>query len=205
MSSDPAAVRFRLSKTQMSLIWAGLDLIVQGFSSSSQKGFAPYSFPFLIHARPPNYGRAKFNPDLMNQIIELWRRLRSQSKTGGRVGMNTIEIRAAIFAVRVNMDWFRRRRNATRKNTARAKEFLGTDPASLKRLKQQSQRTIGSLERHLKRANSRLMAELERQDFDGFMALWRAHLIWMRFHLVYFKASHDSSRAKKASLSGGHR
>ena len=39
----------------------------------------------------------------------------------------------------------------------------------------------------MKRANYRLLAEVEREHYEGFMTAWHAHVRWIRLHLVYFK------------------
>jgi hypothetical protein len=132
----------------------------------------------------------------MNKVLNLWRRLRPKAHNGGRVPMNAIEIRSAILAVRINLDWCRYERDKAHKY---AKKLRGTRYApeaertlqlvmeNLNEVKKKAPRIIRSLERHLKRANSRLLAEMDPLHYDAYMKLWRAHVRWIRLHLVYFK------------------
>jgi hypothetical protein len=61
------------------------------------------------------------------------------------------------------------------------------DADSEKRLKRQTARAIQTLERHLKRANYRLLTQITRPGYDALMTAWRSHLLWMRLRLAYFK------------------
>lgn len=210
MTSDSTAVRFRLSRSQMSHIWPGLDLILNGHSSNRTGKNSRFCYPFRLNPPAPGFNRGEYSADLMSRVIELSRRLRPKAFTGGRVQMDTIEIRAAIFAVRVNLDWRRyqiararktlKDRRVVEKTTPRnrvkttraerhvdrAKESLQDALDAYCHLKNGAPRVINTLERHLKRANSRLMAEVERAEFNTYMQTWRAHLRWMRLRLVYF-------------------
>ena len=77
--------------------------------------------------------------------------------------MNTIEIRAAILAIRVNVDWWRGQQRHWRKSSKETKRRFELDREGLHKLKKKAQQTIRSLERHLKCANGRLLAEVDRQ------------------------------------------
>jgi hypothetical protein len=124
----------------------------------------------------------------MKGIVELRRRLRPQAKTGGRTHMTSVEVRAAIFAVRVNTAKARGEKLRYRKvKVLRTKQILGIDPAALEELKKKSARTIDSLERHMKRADFHLHKQVTAQKFSEFMNSWRANLRWIRLHLAYFK------------------
>ena len=72
--------------------------------------------------------------------------------TGGRVEMNDIDIRAAIFAARVNLQLLRRNVHDARRKDAKTKKTLGLDRVAIKKRKQQTGPVIESLERYLKRA-----------------------------------------------------
>lgn len=61
------------------------------------------------------------------------------------------------------------------------------DPGTLKELKAKSARTIRSLERYTKRADYRLRELVPQENYFGYMNSWKAHLRWIRLHLVYFK------------------
>jgi hypothetical protein len=187
MSSDPIAVPFRLSKSQMSVIWPGLDRIVNGYSRYRNPKLYQHSFPFKIRPPAPGFDRGTRSDDFMDQIVELWKRLRPKARAGGRVRMDAIEIRAAVLAIRVNLDWWRVQRHMARNYAERAKLVLAVDPSTISKRERKAKQTIRSLERHLKRANYRLLAEVERQSYHAYMAKWRAHVRWIRLHLVYFK------------------
>jgi hypothetical protein len=101
--------------------------------------------------------------------------------------MTTIEIRIAIFAVRVNLDLRRKRKHDARKASVEAKRRMGIDTKSLSALARRSRRTIATLERHLKRSNRAAIAILTNEVYEAVTWAWREHLRWMRLHLAYFK------------------
>jgi hypothetical protein len=171
----------------MSYIWPGLDLIANGYSSHFKGKTNKFSYPFRIYPPAPGFNRGAFNADLMSRIVELRRRLAPKGHTGGRLQMDPIEIRAAILAIRVNLDWWRYLKYLRRKESQEMKESLGVDLQSLRKQEVRGQRVIRSLERHLKRSNSRLLKEVGRGAYDALMSTWLAHVRWMRLYLVYFK------------------
>lgn len=187
MTSDPAAVRLRISAPQMSAIWPGLNRIVLAYSEYRQTGRYGYSFQSRLHPPSAEFDRGRFDRDLMAQILDLWKKLRPKANRGGRVQLNAIEIRAAILAVRVEADWWRLRKYEGRKYKARAKEMLGIDPESLRKIRKRASRTIDSQERHMKRANYRLQTRVGRDAYNALMTAWQAHVRWIRLHLVYFR------------------
>jgi hypothetical protein len=115
-------IPIRLTPTQMSVIWPGLDLIVLAESSRRTKGSAHYEYPFRIYPKYPGFDRGHFHPELMNVIVSLWKRLRGREKRGGRIQVNDIELRAAVFAVRTTMAHFRKRDRGLRKRISLARE-----------------------------------------------------------------------------------
>jgi hypothetical protein len=171
----------------MSLIWPGLDHIAKGYSAYQKAKVTPFSYPFRIYPPPASFDRGTFSKDLMDRVLDLWSRMRPKLQKGARLQMNTIEIRAAILAIRVNVDWWRDQQRHWRKLSKETERGFELDRKGLHKLKVRKQRTIRSLERHLKRANSRLLAEVGRQEYDGYMNMWRAHVRWIRLRLVYFK------------------
>jgi hypothetical protein len=174
MRTDPAAIRFRLTAAQMSVIWPGLDLIIETHAVRQQNKRVLYAYPFDIYPPPVGFDRGAFDTDMMGHVIAMGNALRSKATVGGRVKMNCIQIRAAIFAIRVNQGRWRRhnydvrRRNADTKRRRieiyRTKVELGDTNAqmemgplieeqNLKPLHIKSGRVVRSLERHMKRAN----------------------------------------------------
>lgn len=187
MKADPASVRLRLSATQMSVIWPGLDRIVRQYSGWSARKESLYTYPFRMYPPLPGFDRGTYNADLMDGIVNLSRRLRSKARAGCRTHMTSIDLRAAIFAVRVNTSWWQYQKVIGQKLEARTKEVMQIDPDTLKKLMTKSARTILSLERHTKRADYRLGALVSSEDYIEYMDSWKAHLRWIRLHLVYFK------------------
>ena len=66
----------------------------------------------------------------MDEIIGLWKRLKPKAKTGGRVQMDAVELRASIFSIRANLDYVRSRRYFYRRSTAEDKAALRLDDGS---------------------------------------------------------------------------
>jgi hypothetical protein len=96
----------------------------------------------------------------MAKIVALWKRLDSNAKSGGRVAMDTIELRATIFAIRANIDSVRYRKHLHHRSNRDMKTPLRIDDETLERLKISSKRVILTLERHLKRANRALQKSI---------------------------------------------
>lgn len=202
MSSDPAVVRLRLSPSQISAIWPGLDRIVRSYGSYRSSHNWIYSYPFRLYPPPRGFDRGTFDADLMDQMVGLWKRLRPKAKTGGRTQMNAVEVRAAILAVRVNLDWWRYEKHRQRKNAARATRLIGVAPETLSRLQKRAHRTIQALERHMKRANRQLLALVARDAYTALMNVWRAHVRWIRLHIVYFRPRRPILKATKKRYQG---
>jgi hypothetical protein len=91
----------------MSYIWPGLDLIAKGYSLHRAGKNSRFCYPFRLDPPSPGFSRGEYNADLMSHLIELRNRLRPKANAGGRVQMDAIEIRAAVLAIRVNLDWWR--------------------------------------------------------------------------------------------------
>ena len=187
MRSDPYAISIRLTPKQVSLIWSGLNEIVKSYSAWRGKKEPAFSYPFRLFPPVPGFNPGAFDPKFMELVLWDWKRLRSKVNCGGRFHMNTIQIRAAIFGARINMDWFKFRRDAARKHFNCPKGENESDGITQKRLKAQTDRVIRSLERHMKRANYRFRALISSAAYDGLMQQWRAHVRWMRLHFAYFK------------------
>jgi hypothetical protein len=141
----------------MTVIWPGLDRIVLAYSEYRKSGQSLYAYRSSHYNPSAEFNRGRINRDLMDQIVDLWKKLRPKAERGGRVRLNAIELRAAIFAVRVNSDWWRLQKYQGRKHKAKTKQMLRIDPESLRAIHIRASRTIRSLERHMKRANSRLL------------------------------------------------
>jgi hypothetical protein len=182
-----AAIRFRLSAAQISVLWPGLVLVIGLHVGRNMKGGIRVQYPFAMYPPPAGFDRGVFDQQMMDEILALWKRLHSKSKTGGRVQMSAVELGAAIFAIRSNIGYARRRRYDCRLKSAETKNELLIDNYSFEQLKIKSHRLIHSLERHLKRANTALSKSVTRDEFAALIGRWKAHLRWMRLHIVYFK------------------
>ena len=191
-------IRLRLSAVQMSVIWPGLDVLVKSYVARRDKKWTLYGCNLRMYPPPAEFDRGLFHPCLMDQIIDLRKRFRPNAQVGGRVQMNAIEVRAAIYAVRVNLGYWRWSRHYRRHLSPEAKVTYQLDAQSFNRLKVRSQRVIGSLERHMKRANRFLAKAASRDAYLALMGDWKAHLRWMHLHIAYFKPSPPVIRSYKA-------
>jgi hypothetical protein len=75
---------------------------------------------------------------LRNRIIGLSKLLHAKKRTGGRVHIDTIDIRSAILAIRVNLDRWRRQRYGMRKCDDRTNQRFETNRNSLIKLEKKS-------------------------------------------------------------------
>jgi hypothetical protein len=74
-----------------------------------------------------------------------------------------------------------------RKNELRTQQLYGVDRESRAREKQKVYSTIKTLERHMKRANRALKANVGEAAYNEVLLGWKQHLKWVRLHLVYFR------------------
>jgi hypothetical protein len=187
VSRITVSAKFRLSESQMSIVWQGLDRIIKSYVAHRTKGGLRYEYPFQIYPPPVGFSRGKFDRNFMDEIVGLWKRLRPKAKTGGRVQMDAVELRASIFSIRANLDYVRSRRYFYRRLKSEQKAAIRLDDGSFEQLNIKSQRVIHTLERHAKRANRSLLKSVPRDAYDSVMDAWRLHLRWMRLHIAYFK------------------
>ncbi len=171
----------------MSIIWPGLDLIFKSYLARSTKGTARYAFAFRMYPPSRGFKRGTFSQLMMERISALWKGLHPKAETGGRVAMDTIELRATIFAIRAYIDYVREKRRPRRRLSPELKTRHLLDDETFDRLKSKSNRMILTLERHLKRANRALQKSITQSAFAESMRIWREHLLWMRLHIAYFK------------------
>ncbi len=187
MDLDPTAVKIRLSKTQMSIIWPGLNFLVIALLSREKLGTCEFAYPCRVCPLPRGFDDGTYRPAMMDRIRALRIRMKPLAKTGGRAEMNDIDIRAAIYAARVNLQLLRRNVHDARRKDAKTNKTLGLDRAAIKKRKQQTGPVIKSLERDLKRATRSSLKITSRSEFAQMSKDWRSHLLWMKFHLAYFK------------------
>ncbi len=65
---------------------------------------------------------------MKGRIRALWIRMKPIATTGGRVEMNSIDIRAAIFAARINLQLLPRKAKNARRNNPKTKRILHGNP-----------------------------------------------------------------------------
>ena len=186
MNHPTTAIRFRFSAAQMSVLWTGLDLLISLHKERNTKGGIRFEYPFRMYPPPAGFDRGAFDQEMMDEILALWERLRPISTTGGRMQMNAVELRAAIFAIRAHISFVRRRRNDFGKRPG-PKNEPPIDDQSFEQLKIESKRVIHSLERRMKRGNNALLKSATREEYAALMGRWRLHLRWMHLRLVWFK------------------
>jgi len=171
----------------MSAIWPGLNRLITFYIARQKKGGIRFEYPFRIYPPPAGFDRGMFNQSTMDTILALWKRLHPKAQTGGRVQMDTIELRTAIFAIRTNLHFLRERWQAPQDLHPKSKNHDQIDRQSLHELKIKSQRVIRSLERHIKRANRALQKSITCEEYVTLLDTWAAHLRWMGLRLTYFK------------------
>jgi hypothetical protein len=181
------ATRFRLSRSQMSVALPGLDRVIRSYNSRRRQGGSRNAYPFRIYPPPSGFDRGTFDREFMDMVVALGRRLYAKVKAGGRVQMDAIELRAGIFAIRANVDFYRQRRRYQRRLSPQEKIEVLLDDESFGRLKIRSQRVILTLERHMKRANRALAKSITPDRYAAIANAWKAHLLWMWLHIAYFK------------------
>jgi hypothetical protein len=171
----------------MSIIWPGLDLVSRSYISRQRKGGIRYEYPFRTYPPPVGFNRGIFDQSLMEEILALWKQLRPKEKTGGRLQMTAIDLRASIFAIRAHLGFVRKARYDERRLGQGAKTRFLLDAESYAKLKAKSELVILSLERHMKRANRLLKKSIDQNEYHALINAWTAHLRWMRLHIAYFK------------------
>ena len=160
------SVPIRLTPTQVSVIWPGLDFIVKAESQRRTSGTATYCYPFRVYPPPGGFDRGVRYPEMMNVVIRLWRKLRSKKDHGGRVRLDSLELRCAIFAVRVTRGLGRILTRVLRKKIAQQKALMrkGLGPVD-GRLRQELAAMKMSEERYLElRRETTLAREKEAKE-----------------------------------------
>ncbi|HEY3704420.1 MAG TPA: hypothetical protein VGL22_05115, partial [Terracidiphilus sp.] len=180
-------VRFRLSKTQVDIIAPGIELLFLSHQTHQQKGTSPLAYPFRILPPPRGFDRGLYNQTFMDKTLALRKSIRARFHNGRWVQMDAFELRAAIFAIRANVEYARLLRRQQRSKDLEIKARLHIDDKSIAQLKAKSHRVIHSLERHMKKANRALIAVIGKEQYSALTIAWKAHLRWMRLHIAYCK------------------
>jgi hypothetical protein len=194
------AVRVRLSAAQIDTLAPGIGLLVHSYTTRMRSGSSPLAYPFRIYPPTRDFDRGCYEQAFMDKTLALWQVVKSKPKNGRRMNLDTWELRTAMFAIRVYVDYVRLLRNKHRRKSREVKAALHIDDKSFAQLKVKSHRLNGSLERHLKRANRASIQALGEEGFTKLTMHWKAHLKWMRLHIAYCKpwAVPHSGRRKRA-------
>ncbi len=205
-------VRFRLSARQISIIWPGLDFLINSYNVRKKKKAALYACPFGLMHLPPSFDRGTYHSKSMDEIVAAWQHLRPKFAKGGRVQLNALQIRGCLVAVRVHLALRRREifnaQRVLRRGPGKmsveieaklrdAKIELEADRKALFHLKVRSKRVIRTLERHMKRANRLLRLSIPPYEYKSLTAAWKAHLRWIHLHLAYFQTVKVTTGRKK--------
>jgi hypothetical protein len=173
MDQDPTAIRLRLSKSQMTVIWPGLDLIVRNRLTEIRTGESPNSYPFRNLPLPRGYDSGTWSEAMMNRIFDLWGRLQPKAKTGGRVRLNFVELRVAALAARITLKLKRVAVDNARRWDAKTKKRCRLDRSAIENLERSTKRVITSLERQMKRANRQFLSLNPRYEFVLLSKTWQ--------------------------------
>jgi hypothetical protein len=182
-----STVRFKLSAAQIAVLRPAISQLYWSYQARLQHGSSPFTYPFRIYPPPKGFDKGVFDQECMDKIIEIGKMLKTKSKAGGRVQMDTFQLRATAFAIRAYIDFLRLLRRQQRRQDLEVKARLHIDDKSFDRLKAESQPVIGSLERHMKRANRALVNAVGKERYVESVDAWKAHLRWMRLRIAYFK------------------
>src|SRR4051812_27655361 len=109
----------------MSVIWRGLDFVVKAEVTRRKHRAARFCYPYQLYPPPPGFDRGTNHAEMMEIVIGLWHKFRPKRTCGGRQHVNSIELRAATFAVRVTLALKRRERHRKRKLHAETKARFG--------------------------------------------------------------------------------
>jgi len=123
----------------------------------------------------------------MEKTLALREISKTKSQKSRWVKMDTFQLRAAIFAIRANVEYVRLLRRQQKRMPPEDKVRLRIDDKSIAQLKAKSHRVVRSLERHMKRADRTLIAAIGKEEYSALTIAWKAHLRWMRLHIAYCK------------------
>jgi hypothetical protein len=171
---------------QIRILAPALSLIVGSYQKHLEFGFSELSYPFRTLPPPPEFNCGTLDQTLMEEICDLGKILKLRSPKRRKVKVNTIQLRAAAFALRAHIS-FGRFFIRQHRTDPEIKANRHIHKRSLDQLKAKSQRLICALEREIKRANRASVKALGREKYEELTMKWKMHLRWMRLHIAYFK------------------
>ena len=181
------AVSLRLSPAQIDVLAPGIQLLVYSYRTRLRLGASPLAYPFRIYPPPTGFNRGCFDQSFMDGIVSLANDVQTKHKSGRRLKLDTLQIRAAAFAIRAYVDYLRLLMRKQRLKECRDEGRNALDKISIAKWKARSNRLIRSLERHMKRANRALIKTVGKTRYATVIKTWNAHLRWMRLHIAYFR------------------
>ncbi|HKD61860.1 MAG TPA: hypothetical protein VKB38_18505, partial [Terracidiphilus sp.] len=182
-----STIRVRLAQAHSYLIARALTKLLWSYQKHQKSGASFFTYPFRNYPPPRGFDRGAFNQIIMDKILGLGEALTAKGNKKRWMELDTLQLRAAAFAVRAHVDYVRLVRRQQRRKAPEVKASLHIDDKSLSQLKEKTKHVIRSLERHMKRANRALINGLGKEHYDALMATWKAHLRWMRLHIAYYK------------------
>ena len=187
VETDSTAVRLRLTKDQVSVIWPGLNFIICQFLTRQETGQAVTSYPFRIQPLPSGADSGTFSAPMMERIQKLWSKIQPIKTNGGDLQLDEFELRAAIFAARTSVKLDRRDVEKTRRQGAKTKRRVAGAKRALNKQVREKTEAVEFIETALKRASRLLASEIGAEEFKTQSKEWQSHLLWIEYHLTYFK------------------
>jgi len=182
MGIELATIKLRLTMDQVSVIWPGLDYIVNQYLTWQGVGDSLTCYPLRIQPPPPGFDSGTFSARMMESIRNLWVKIKPIRTGGGELWLGEFELRAAAFAARTSMKVSRRATQQVRKSGINADSTF-----TLKNQQRRKDRVIKSLEVHMKRSKRRFRAAAGISELTLQSKEWQSHLRWIQLHLTYFK------------------
>ena len=182
-----AAIELKLSSAQILVIWSGLNHIICAYQTREAVGRAITAYPFQLVPLPPELDSGTFSQEMMNRVGSLWTKLKSLRSTGGKVQLDSFELRAAAYSARTSVKVARMEMREARKEGKESTSRTVAAKQALKQVSQGKKQVIDFLERYMKRAERLLRKTAGSDQQKALSKEWRSHLRWIVFHLAYFK------------------
>ena len=202
MPSDPLSVNFRLSSTQAQVIMQGLDFLAKTWMLKQRGGDPGTSYPFRNKPLAAGVTSGTFSQSIMDRQFALRDRMKPKARAGGRMQMDWLEVRIAIFACRVALDRARRPLSLNQKSILKSRTRRPKSHPEVAPLAKRTRQTIKSLERHQKRATRLGKKAVGDAEFFARAGEWREHQRWMRMYLAFFR---EGEVLRAGSLAGFYR
>ena len=187
--SDTTSIKMRLTPTQMFIIARGLNFIVESHLERQRGTRLATAYQFMISPFPPGKDPGTFSQKLMDRMIALWDRIKPRAmgrSVGGRIQMDWLDLRMAIFAFRVGMGLRGESAREKRETDPTVRESWQRVKRDTERLQRKTKRTIRSLERSRGRADRAFRKTISHEEYLEREKEWRAHARWIHYDLAFF-------------------